>query len=190
VTITGLRFRPGPAQVRFSSERGRAAEVVVDAEFVGPTTLRCRTPNFEAFGSGPVEVCASINGEGWTVNRLRYTYFANTAARNCLAFGPGLVPTAGAYGLPLPFVIQARDTLNGRRSSGGDAFAVRVTAVGGKAAEGFTASVQDQGNGLYQAHCSVPMPGAYQVGLGWFVLFVWLMGCLVVCCCFAAARWE
>ncbi|KAI8464229.1 MAG: flagellar alpha dynein [Monoraphidium minutum] len=162
VTITGLRFRPGRVQVRFAADHARA-EAVVDAEFVDASTLRCRTPNFEAFGACGVDVRVSINGEGWTVNHMAYTYFANTAARNCLAFGPGLLPAAGAFGLPLPFVIQARDTLNDRRSGGGDEFAVRVTGEGGKPVDGATAGVKDLGTGLYQAHYSVPLPGTYQV---------------------------
>jgi dynein heavy chain, axonemal len=164
VLVSGLRFRPGRAQVCFAGDHGRG-EATVDAEFVDAATLRCKTPNFETFGAGGASVRVSINGEGWTVDRLGYTYFANTAARHCLAFGPGLLPAAGAYGLPLPFVIQARDTLNERRSGGGDVFAVRVTAVDStKPVEGATAGVRDLGSGLYDAHYTVPAPGTYQVG--------------------------
>ena len=39
------------------------------------------------------DVRVNINGEGWTVNKIQFTYFANTAAKNCLAYGPGLLPT-------------------------------------------------------------------------------------------------
>jgi len=49
----------------------------------------------------------SINGEGWTVNKMRYGYFANTAARNCIAYGPGLLDK-GVSGLEMPFLIQVR----------------------------------------------------------------------------------
>lgn len=168
VTITGLRLRPGRIQVRFAAESGPRSEAVVDAEFVSPTSIRCKTPNFEAFGAGPVDVRASVDGEGWTVNKLRFSYFANTAARHCLAFGPGLLPEGGAFGVPLPFIIQARDTGNGRRAGGGDEFTVHVTAgEGGKPAEGATAGVMDMGTGLYQAHYTVPLPGSYQVRLVW-----------------------
>lgn len=169
VLVSGLRFRPGRIQVRFAPADGvvgggAAAAAVVDAEFVDAATVRCRTPNFEAAGAGAVEVRASIDGDGWTVDKLRFSYFANTAARNCLAFGPGLLPDAGVFGVPLPFMIQARDTANARRTSGGDAFVVRVVAAAtGKPAEGATAAVADLGSGLYEARYSVPLPGAYEV---------------------------
>ena len=168
VTVSGLRFRPGArAQVRFVCADRPRAEATVDAEVVDAGTLRCKTPNFEAFGAGGVDVHVSLDGEGWTVNKLRFTYFANTAARHCLAFGPGLLPEAGGAGLPLPFIIQARDTFNERRTGGGDTFSVRVTAsADGGAVEGATAGVRDMGNGLYNAHYSVPVPGTFQVRVG------------------------
>lgn len=171
VTISGLRFRPGSIKVRFAGDHSKS-DVTVDAEYVDATTIRCKTPNFEAFGACGADVRVSINGDGWTVNRLGYSYFANTAARNCLAFGPGLLPTAGAFGLSLPFVIQARDTLNERRNGGGDEFTVRVTgAAGTKSVEGAMVDVRSTDNGLYQAQYSVPLPGTYQVGQqgGWGV---------------------
>lgn len=164
VTITGLRFRPGArAQVRFTAPDRPRAEATVDAEVVDATTLRCKTPHFEAFGAGAVDVRVSLNGEGWTVTKLRWTYFANTAARHCLAFGPGLLPEPGGAGLALPFIIQARDTLNERRTGGGDAFRVRVT-TGAAAVEGAMAGVTDMGTGLYEAFYTVPLPGTYEVG--------------------------
>jgi hypothetical protein len=168
VTISGLRFRPGRVQVRFGGEHART-EATVDAEFVDACTIRCKTPNFEACGAGTVNVCVSIGGESWTVNRVGFTYFANTAARNCLAFGPGLLPSPGPYGLSLPFLIQARDTLNDRRRGGGDEFVVRVTAAGdggaaSAAVEGAASRICDLGTGLYEAHYSVPAAGTYQVG--------------------------
>lgn len=163
VTISGLRFRPGArAQVRFSAPDRPRAEATVDAEVVDSGMLRCKTPHFEVFGAGAVDVRVSLIGEGWTVNKLHYSYFANTAARHCLAFGPGLLPEPGGAGLALPFIIQARDTLNERRTGGGDVFSVRVTASGGTV-EGATAGVTDMGNGLYEAFYSVPLPGSYEV---------------------------
>lgn len=39
-----------------------------------------------------VDIRVGISGEGWTVNKIQFTYFANTSAKNCLAYGPGLLP--------------------------------------------------------------------------------------------------
>ena len=39
-----------------------------------------------------VDIRVNISGEGWTVNKIQFNYFANTSAKNCLAYGPGLVP--------------------------------------------------------------------------------------------------
>lgn len=59
----------------------------------------------QVYGALSVDVRMSINGEGWTVNKLRFNYFANTAARNCIAYGPGLL-AKGMAGLEMPFLIQ------------------------------------------------------------------------------------
>ena len=42
-----------------------------------------------------VDIRVKISGEGWTVNKIQFNYFANTSAKNCLAFGPGLLPQVG-----------------------------------------------------------------------------------------------
>ena len=39
-----------------------------------------------------VDIRVNISGEGWTVNKIQFNYFANTSAKNCLAYGPGLLP--------------------------------------------------------------------------------------------------
>jgi dynein heavy chain len=84
-------------------------EVMVDAELVDSETIKVKTPNYESFGALPVEVKVSISGEGWTVNRVKFTYFANTSARSCIAYGPGLLEK-GVYGIDMPFLIQSIDT--------------------------------------------------------------------------------
>ena len=43
-----------------------------------------------------VDIRVNISGEGWTVNKIQFTYFANTSAKNCLAYGPGLLPQVSA----------------------------------------------------------------------------------------------
>lgn len=82
------------------------------------------------------------------------------AARNCLAFGPGLLASV-ACGVPMPFLIQALDTMNDYRTTGGDRFAVRVVSADGKL-EG-EPCIRDLNDGKYEVHYSVPLPGAYLV---------------------------
>ena len=53
---------------------------------------RVKTPNYELYGAMTVDIRVGISGEGWTVNKIQFAYFANTSAKNCLAYGPGLLP--------------------------------------------------------------------------------------------------
>ena len=53
---------------------------------------RVKTPNYEVYGAMTVDIRVNISGEGWTVNKIQFNYFANTSAKNCLAYGPGLLP--------------------------------------------------------------------------------------------------
>jgi dynein heavy chain, axonemal len=158
--VKGLRFKEGKIQVKFGTNEKN--EVVVDAEFVSTDMVKVRTPNYEQFGAMAVDVKVSINGEGWTVNKIRFSYFANTAARNCIPYGPGLLEK-GIAGVEVPFLIQAKDTANEKRHTGGDRFQVRVVSVDGKV-EG-SARVTDLHNGLYQALYSAPLPGKYSVSI-------------------------
>jgi dynein heavy chain, axonemal len=100
--IKGLRFQEGPVQVKFSTGKN---EAIAEGSFVSPTTIKALTPNFETFGPQQVDVVLQISGEGWTVQKQTFTYFANSAGRNCLAYGPGLLAN-GVYGIEMPFVIQ------------------------------------------------------------------------------------
>ncbi len=159
VYLHGLRFHDGKVSVKFGNSE--KTDVAVDAEFVDATTIRCRTPNYEAFGAMPVDVSVSINGDGWTVNRVRYSFFANTAARNCLVFGPGVLERGGLFGVEMPFIIQARDTNNEKRTSGGDTFTVRITSADGKA-EG-VARVEENYDGTYLCAYAAPIPGRHLV---------------------------
>eukprot|EP00798_Chlamydomonas_sp_ICE-L_P023007 gene23007-30199_t len=156
--IKGLRFRGGKIQVKFGNNEKN--EVVVDGEFVDSTTVMVRTPNYEVFGALAVDVRVSINGEGWTVNKVKFAYFANTAARNCIAYGPGLLETS-LFGIEMPFLIQAKDTQNEKRGSGADEFTAKVVSEDGKIT-GLT-RVVDTGTGIYEAFYTVPMTGDYLV---------------------------
>ena len=86
IKIKGLGFRnSGKIEVRFGSGKN---EVTVNADFVDSETLTCKTPNYEEFGAMNVDIRVSISKEGWTVNRVRFDFFANTAAKNCFCIGP------------------------------------------------------------------------------------------------------
>lgn len=73
-----------------------------------------------------------------------------------LAFGPGLLDKV-LYGVEQPLLIQARDTFNERRTSGGDRFQVRAVSADGKI-EG-VAHYTDNGDGTFSAAYIVPGPG-------------------------------
>jgi dynein heavy chain len=76
MTIRGLLFQPGKVQVRFGNTEKN--QVVVDGEFVDNQTICCKTANYQQFGAMPVDVRVDINGLGWTVNKMTFSYFANT----------------------------------------------------------------------------------------------------------------
>ena len=41
-------------------------------------------------GHGEVDVRVALNGEGYTVNRVKWTYYVNTKPQKCLAYGPAV----------------------------------------------------------------------------------------------------
>ena len=102
VEIRGLRFRDGNIQVKFVAGKN---EAIADGVFVDSTCVTAQTPNFEAFGPQQVDIVVQISGEGWTVQKQTFSYFANTAGRNSLAYGPGLL-SKGVYGVATSFRIQ------------------------------------------------------------------------------------
>lgn len=161
ITISGLRFRGGNIVVKFSAGRNEATS---EGEFVDETTVKVRTPNFENFGAQKVDVMLQISGSGWTVNRINFDYFANTYAKNCLAYGPGLLAEV-VYGIEMSFLIQAKDTLNDKRQSGGDKFVCEIQNVDptGKFTVKGQSRVVDCKNGQYIVYYTVPYPTEYQV---------------------------
>ena len=96
-------------------------------------------------------------------------YFANTSAKNSIAFGPGLEPGQGIFGVEMPFLVLARDTTNMKRSSGGDKYVVNVKMDPAADTRGqydlgsSTSRVVDLNNGLYEVYYSVPVLGSYLV---------------------------
>ncbi|DBA86689.1 TPA: Dynein alpha chain, flagellar outer arm [Trebouxia sp. C0004] len=158
IIIKGLRFTDGKCQVKFGTGK---SEIIQDAEYVDPSTLKVKTPNYEVYGAMTVDIRVNISGEGWTVNKIQFNYFANTSAKNCLAYGPGLLPQGQVFGVEMPFIIQAKDTCNNKRSSGSDLFTVRVVAAEGEMQGG--SRIVDLHNGLYEVFYTAPATGAFLV---------------------------
>jgi dynein heavy chain len=70
----------------------------------------------------------------------------NTRAYKSLCYGPGLL-NGMAIGVPVTFIIQARNDLNENRQSGRDNFEIRITKAGTQ--ETIDAELKDMDNGQY-----------------------------------------
>ena len=166
VTIHGMQFKQSE-KIEVGFRTGKT-EVIAPGTFVNATKIKCLTPNFEEFGALEVEVRLNINNEGWTVNKMGFRYFANTAAKNCLAFGPGINPlTKAKYGVEISFLVLAKDTCNAKRTSGGDDFVVEVTQEDDPRAPKGTVRIVDPDNGLHEVYYSVPSAGRYKIDVGY-----------------------
>jgi dynein heavy chain, axonemal len=130
IVIHGLQFKESD-KIEVSFRSGKNEEIA-PGHFVDEHTLTCQTPNFEDFGALEVDLRVNINDEGWTVNKLKFRYFANTSAENCIAYGPGVnADVEGVFGVEIPFFICAKDTCNAKRTSGDDEFIIEVTNARG-----------------------------------------------------------
>ena len=89
ITLTGLRFKESPlVSVRFTD--GKKFEATVSGQYVSETEVTCKSPDFTKFGAIDVVVRVSIAGDPYTVNETNYSFYANTSAKRCICFGPGL----------------------------------------------------------------------------------------------------
>ena len=144
----------GKVEVKFTN--GEEFELAT-GKFVSPNEIVCTTPGFEKYGAQEVEVKVAMGGEMFTVNKIRYRYYDDTKAANCIAYGPGL--HGGVAGRPAKFVIQAKDTKNLSRSSGTDAFECSLSNL----EEGLHPPVPgrclDHDTGLYTMTYMPPLPG-------------------------------
>jgi dynein heavy chain, axonemal len=134
--IMGLDFARGQEiTIRFSSRSSSSSSSAqqlslhVDARgrFLGQALLACEAPNFALAGMTPglVDVRVAIGSEGYTTTSAVYTLYPVTDASRCFVYGPGLLQ-GGQCEVEAQFVIQARDSSNVNRSSGGDVFEVTV----------------------------------------------------------------
>ena len=89
IVLRGLRFKQSSlVTVRFTDGK---REATVSGQYVSETELTCKSPDFTKFGALDVVVRVSIGGEPYTVNECHYSFYANTSAKRCMAFGPGLL---------------------------------------------------------------------------------------------------
>ena len=94
LVVQGRNFVNGKVDVKFNRD---GDEEIVSGKYLSETEVSCTTPNLEAFGAGHVDVKVAISGEMFTVNKLKYFFYNDTKAANCIAYGPGL--TDGMYEL-------------------------------------------------------------------------------------------
>ena len=121
--VKGLNFVAGKVEVMFTS-MDKSKEEKVSGKMIDSSTISCTTPSFEAHGAQTVQIKVAINGQLFTLNRVTYDYFDDTAAENCIAYGPGL--NTCIAGKPAKFVVRAMDTKKQRRTSGRDTFDVEA----------------------------------------------------------------
>ena len=89
VIIKGVGFKDtSNIQVRFIFGK---QYVEASGNYVSDTELSCITPSFDHIGPKESEVRLSIQGGDLTTTVSTFTYFQNTRAFKCLAYGPGLL---------------------------------------------------------------------------------------------------
>jgi hypothetical protein len=100
--------------------------IEVAGTFVSETELQCVTPDFSQFGPKEAVMQLSIAGGDLTTTWVPFNYFLNTRAFKSLAYGPGILPDV-LVGVPVEFIIQAKNDLSENRTSGNDKFEVVVS---------------------------------------------------------------
>jgi hypothetical protein len=76
-TTTSQAANPLPLIVSVffcSSSCSEKNEVVADGTLLDSETISVHTPNYEMYGALAVDVRVSINGEGWTVNKIKFKW--------------------------------------------------------------------------------------------------------------------
>jgi len=159
--IEGIDFtKCDSVLIRFNGKKGA---IEVKGEFVSPTKLTCKTPDFRRLGPGEVEVRVSLKGDSFTTTYQKFDFFAVSDGAKCLAFGPGVLEGQAA-GETTMLVIQARDMQNNPRTTGGDVFKVTIKPTSG-AERHIEPLVEDQEDGTYVVSYTAPEAGAYSVDI-------------------------
>lgn len=161
LTIKGINFvNSGKIEVKFTN--GDDFEVA-SGKFVSETEISCTTASFEKYGAQEVEVKVAMGGEMFTVNKIKYCFYDDTKAANCIAYGKGLV--GGVAGLPAKFIIQAKDTKNISRTSGTDEFECSIANEEPDLHKPIQGARVDHDSGLYTMTYIPPLPGKYKLNV-------------------------
>ena len=168
ITLYGLRFKQTTlVSVRFTDQK--KAEATVGGVWISETELQCKSPDFTKFGALDVTVRVSLGGDAYTINEVKYSFYANTQAKRCIAFGPGLLQNNPA-GQPVKFIMQAKDIGGKLRSTGNDLINLTIKGPNKDVPLEETpfgnGNIVDLKNGRYEISYYVPTPGKYQVTLG------------------------
>ena len=163
VEIRGTEFvSQPPVIVRFTARgrgKGMVGSIDVAGVYVNDMVVRAKTPNFEQFGGGPSDVRVSLRGDSFTSTMCTFNYFDVTNAKNCLAYGPGLI-SGGSCAVPTTFIIAAFDSFGERRTSGGDDWTVNVRTLSGVS---LSVNIEDCEDGLYEVTYTAPREQAYEI---------------------------
>lgn len=128
VAITGVDFvNATNILVQFSDSESKMV-IEIPGIYDSNSSIICISPNFEKFTSSVVNIRLSLNGMPFTTHYLRYHIFPVTDARQCVAFGPGLL-NGCIFEEPINFIIQARDGFGIDRTTGGDEFIVSIASA-------------------------------------------------------------
>jgi dynein heavy chain len=164
IEIRGIGFKDtSDIKVRFSVGKLFAE---VGGNYVSPTEISCITPSFEHIGAKECEVRVSIQGGDLTNTVQKFSFFHNTRADKCLAWGAGLLQgcSAAPSGEVVAFFIQARNEFGENRKSGNDRFSVKVTTIGDQVKE-LESKIDDNDNGTYLVSYKCPEAGEVKIDI-------------------------
>jgi len=160
IRIFGIQF-PEAKDVMVKFTNGDKEENV-PGQWVSSSEVTCRSPSWEKFGAGDVEVRVNMKGEGFTVNRVKFTFYINTMPAKCLAYGPG-INDEGAWGYPAKIIVQSKDRAGKNRTSGSDVYHLQVKRIEDDVSvEGW---VKDNKNGTYELTYVPRREGSYLVSV-------------------------
>jgi len=160
IRIFGIQF-PEAKDVMVKFTNGEKEENV-PGQWISSTEVTCRSPSWEKFGAGEVEVRVNMKGEGFTVNRVKFTFYINTMPAKCLAYGPG-INDEGAWGYPAKIIVQSKDRAGKNRTSGSDVYHLQVKRIEDDVeVEGW---VKDNNNGTYELTYVPRREGSYLVSV-------------------------